>query len=73
MERQDMDFQNDLLTELQYAELTGRNVRSVQRERSQRIGPAFIRIGRKIYYRKAAIEEWLIAQEQSQPRTRRAV
>ncbi|MBB4206436.1 helix-turn-helix domain-containing protein [Roseinatronobacter bogoriensis] len=68
-----MDFQNDLLTELQYAELTGRNVRSVQRERSQRIGPAFIRIGRKIYYRKAAIEEWLIAQEQSQPRTRRAV
>jgi len=63
-----MDFQNDLMTEAAYAELTGRNIRSVQRERALRTGPAFIRIGRKIYYRKAAIEAWLLAQEQVQPR-----
>lgn len=63
-----MDFQNDLLTEPQFAELTGRNVRSVQRERARREGPPFIRIGRKVYYRRAAIEAWLLAQEQSQPR-----
>ena len=63
-----MDFQNDLVPEPQYAALTGRNIRSAQRERAQGIGPAFIRIGRKIYYRKAAIEEWLLAQEQAQPR-----
>lgn len=63
-----MDFQNDLLTEPQFAELTGRNVRSVQRERARREGPPFIRIGRKVYYRRASIEKWLIASEQSQPR-----
>jgi hypothetical protein len=33
-----------------------------------RTGPAFIRLGRKIYYRRAAIEAWLIAKEQEQPR-----
>jgi hypothetical protein len=63
-----MDFQTDILTEAQYAGLTARNIRTVQRERATRTGPAFIRIGRKVYYRKAAIETWLIAQEQMQPR-----
>ncbi|WP_144055850.1 helix-turn-helix domain-containing protein [Octadecabacter arcticus] len=64
-----MDFQNDLIREPEYARLTGRNVRTVQRERARRIGPAFIRIGRKVFYRKAAIEAWLLAQEQAQPRS----
>jgi hypothetical protein len=63
-----MSILNDILTEAEYAALTKRNIRTVQRERAQRIGPAFIRIGRTIYYRKAAIEAWLIAQEQEQPR-----
>lgn len=63
-----MNFENGLLTESQYAELTGRNVRSVQRERARREGPPFIRIGRKVYFRRAAIEEWLLDQEQAQPR-----
>ena len=63
-----MDFSKDLLHEPDYARLTGRNVRTVQRERARRTGPAFIRIGRKVYYRKAAIETWLLAQEQVQPR-----
>ncbi|WP_363301870.1 helix-turn-helix domain-containing protein [uncultured Roseovarius sp.] len=63
-----MDFRSELIPEAQYAELTGRNIRSVQRERARREGPAFIRIGRKVYYRKAAIEQWLLDQEQVQPR-----
>ena len=58
----------ELLSEAEYAALRGVHIRTVQRERAQRIGPPFIRLGRKIYYRPAAIEEWLIAQEQAQPR-----
>jgi hypothetical protein len=44
----------------------------VQRERAQRIGPPFIKLGRKIYYRPAAIEQWLLAQEQAQPRAKQS-
>ena len=58
----------DLITEQEYADQRGVSVRTTARERAQRIGPPFIRLGRKIYYRPAAIEAWLIAQEQVQPR-----
>ena len=58
----------DLLSEKDYAAARGVSVRTVQRERALRTGPAFIRLGRKIYYRRAAIEAWLIANEQEQPR-----
>lgn len=34
---------------------------------TQRVGPAPTRIGRKVYYRRASVEEWLRAQEQSMP------
>lgn len=61
----------DLIPEADYAAARGVSVRTVQRERAQRIGPPFIKIGRKIYYRPAAIEEWLLAQEQAQPRANR--
>lgn len=63
-----MDFENDFLSEQAYADLTRRNIRSVQRERALRAGPAYIRIGRRIFYRRTAVEAWLIAQEQAQPR-----
>lgn len=65
-----MDFRNDLLTEQAYAQMTGRNVRSIQRERARREGPPFIRIGRRVFYRKAAIADWLLAREQAQPRAK---
>lgn len=58
----------DTVTEAEYAAARGVCVRTVQRERALRTGPAFIRLGRKIYYRRAAIEAWLIAKEQEQPR-----
>lgn len=57
-----------LIPEPDYAALRGVSVRTVQRERAQRIGPPFIKLGRKIYYRPAAIEAWLLDQEQVQPR-----
>lgn len=61
----------DLITESDYAAQRGVSVRTVQRERAQRIGPPFIKLGRVIYYRPAAIEAWLLAQEQAQPRAKR--
>ena len=62
----------DLITEADYAAQRGVSLRTAQRERAQRFGPPFIKLGRKIYYRPAAIEAWLIAQEQAQPRARGA-
>lgn len=58
----------DLITEADYAAARGVSVRTVQRERAQRIGPPFIKLGKQIFYRPAAIEAWLLAQEQAQPR-----
>lgn len=63
-----MDFQNDLMTAAEYAAWREFDIRSEQRERAQRKGPPFIQLGRKVYYRKAAIEAWLLGQEQVQPR-----
>ena len=62
---------SDLITEADYAAQRGVSVRTVQRERAQRIGPPFIKLGRVIYYRPAAIEAWLLEQEKAQPRARR--
>jgi hypothetical protein len=62
----------DLISETDYAEQRGVSIRSVQRERAQRVGPPFIKVGRKVYYRPAAIEAWLLSMEQIQPRSSRA-
>lgn len=59
---------NELIPESEFAAQRGVSVRTVQRERAQRIGPPYIQMGRKIYYRPAAIEGWLLAKEQAQPR-----
>jgi hypothetical protein len=63
---------NDLITEADYAKARGLTLRTIQRERAQRLGPPFIRLGRNIFYRPAAIEAWLLAQEQEQPRAKKS-
>jgi len=62
----------DLITEANYAAARGVSLRTVQRERAQRIGPPFIKLGRAVFYRPAAIEDWLLAQEQTQPRAKQS-
>ncbi len=59
---------NDLISEARYAEMRGICTRSAQRERALRIGPAYIKLGRRVLYRPEAIDAWLLAKEQSQPR-----
>ena len=58
----------ELISEPDWAGLRNCSTRTVQRERSKRIGPPYIKLGKKIFYRVTAIEEWLLAQEQIQPR-----
>lgn len=56
-----------LVSEHEYAASRGVSVRTPQRERALRIGPPYVKIGRKVYYRPEAIEAWVAAQERSAP------
>ena len=58
----------DLIPESEYAAQRGICIRSAQRERALRIGPPFVKLGRRVFYRPEAIAEWILAQEQAQPR-----
>ena len=40
---------------------------TLSRWEARRQGPPCTRIGRKIFYRRAAIQEWIRAQEQAHP------
>lgn len=55
----------DLLSEAEYAAARGVTIRTIYRERALRLGPPFIKMGRKIFYRPESIEAWLLAQEQT--------
>lgn len=60
----------DMITEADYALQRGVSVRTVQRDRALRTGPAFIKLGKKIFYRPESIEAWLLANEQQQVRSK---
>ena len=62
------EFEN-LISEHDLAALRGVTVRTLQRERAQRRGPAFIKLGRKVYYRREAVNEWLRAIEETPVRS----
>ncbi|MFW5881934.1 MAG: DNA-binding protein [Roseicyclus sp.] len=59
----------DLISERDFARERGVSLRTVQRERAMRVGPPFIRLNRRIFYRREAIAEWLLSLEQAQPRS----
>ena len=46
---------------------------TLARWEARQLGPPCTRIGRKVFYRRASVEAWINAQEQSRPaaRTRR--
>ena len=50
----------------------GLSVDTLRRWEAQRTGPPCVRAGRKVYYRRAAVEDWLEEQELAIPRRRRA-
>jgi hypothetical protein len=58
----------NLISEAEYAKQRGICIRSAQRERALRIGPPYVKLGRRVFYRPETISEWILAQERSQPR-----
>jgi hypothetical protein len=57
---------SDLMSEADYAAMRGVTLRTIQRDRKLGIGPAFVKLGQKVYYRPAAIEAYILANERNQ-------
>lgn len=60
------------LTEHQLAQELGYNIRTIRLWRAARKGPPYFQLGRRIMYRRAAVERWLQSLEQEQPRAGRS-
>ena len=53
------------LSEQEYARQRGISIRTCQRDRALRKAPPHCILGKQIFYRIAAVREWLLAQERS--------
>ena len=53
----------DLLTPDECAQELDTTRRTIDRWHSRRIGPPRIKVGRKVYYRREAVRNWLLANE----------
>jgi hypothetical protein len=49
----------DLLTQPEAAEVTRLSERTLERHRLAGTGPAFVRLGRRIFYRREVLEAWI--------------
>jgi excisionase family DNA binding protein len=58
-----MDIQNKLLDTKELAEYLGVAISTLRQYRLDGKGPAYIKIGHLVRYRKSDVEEWLISQE----------
>ena len=56
----------------QLAKELGKTLRTIDRWERRRIGPPRVVIGRMILYRKEAVREWLLSQEQPRGKDTRA-
>ena len=57
------DLLSDYYDEHQFAEELDHDVRTLRDWRRRGKGPPFTRIGRRVFYRKSAVVEWLLASE----------
>jgi len=57
---------SDYLDECELAEEVGHAVRTVQGWRHRGKGPPYIIIGRRPYYRRAAVRTWLLSKEKKE-------
>ena len=55
------------ISRLDLAVELGLSIDTLRRWEAQRIGPPSVRAGRKVYYRRAAVEEWLEAAGAGRP------
>jgi hypothetical protein len=57
---------DELLTEDETrAEIGIKCTRTLRRWRVLHLGPPHVRIGRKVYYRRGALQRWLLSREQT--------
>jgi hypothetical protein len=60
---------SEFLTKEELAVELRRNPRTLDRWAALGIGPPRTRVGRNVLYRRASVQRWLMAQEQSSERT----
>jgi len=63
------DFLAGYVSEEEYARRRGVSLRTCQRDRQLRQAPPHVQFGRRIYYRIAAVREWLVKNEREADRT----
>ena len=61
------DLLVDWISREQLARALGLTTDTLSRWEARRQGPPCTRIGRKTFYRRAAIQEWIRSQEQAHP------
>lgn len=61
------DLLADWISREQLARALGLTADTLSRWEARRQGPPCTRIGRKTFYRRVAIQEWIRAQEQAHP------
>jgi hypothetical protein len=72
------DLLEGIISEREFAAQLGISVRTAQRARQLRISPPYFAIGRRVFYRVAAVRDWLAARERHgehkprAPRSRRS-
>jgi phage terminase Nu1 subunit (DNA packaging protein) len=52
-----------LFPQAQVADMLGCTVRTLEQWRQSRVGPAWTKVGHRVYYREKALESWIRAQE----------
>lgn len=62
---------DDWIPRPELASQIGLSVDTLARWETRRIGPACVRIGRKVLYRRGAVQEWLREQESRRPTARK--
>jgi len=72
------DLFEGYIDEHEYCRQRGVSLRTAQRDRQLRQAPPYLIVGKKVYYRIAAVREWMLRQEhrevrKSQPVRRRVV
>ena len=71
-EPQPRSLMSDWISRADLAIELGLSVDTLRRWETQRFGPRCVRAGRKVFYRRAAVQDWLEQQERAAPRRRRS-
>lgn len=53
---------DDLLTQTELSDITGIPEKTLERWRYLREGPPYLKVGRRVYYSRALVDDWLTEQ-----------